>query len=109
MTPGREHDERHDAEAPVEQEEPADRRQQRQRVDDERRQPLVEHVRERVDVARQARDDPAGLLLREVAKREPREMVEQVAPQFEHHPLTDPGEHQPRRRAEQPGGGPTPT
>ena len=33
-------------------------------------------------------------------------MVEQVAPQFEHHPLTDAGEHEPRRRAEQPGGEP---
>ena len=31
--------------------------------DDERRQALVEHVRERVDVARQPRDDPARLLL----------------------------------------------
>ena len=101
---GRQHDERHDAEAPVEQEEAADRREQRQRVDDERRQALVEHVREGVDVARQARDDPAGLLLREVAQRERGEVVEQVAPQLEHHPLADPGEHEPGRRAEQPGG-----
>ena len=100
---GRQHDQRDDAEAPVEQEEAADRREQRQRVDDERRQALVEHVRERVDVARQARDDPAGLLLREVAQRERGEVVEEVAAQLEHDPLPDPGQHQPGRRAEQPG------
>ena len=56
---------------------------QRQRVDDERRQPLREDVRERVDVGRQSRDDPAGLLLREVAERQPRQVVEQVLAQAE--------------------------
>ena len=64
--PGRGDDERDEAEAPVEQEEADDRCDERQAVDDERRQALVEHVRERVHVARQAGDDPAGLLLREV-------------------------------------------
>ena len=101
--PGRQHDQRHDAEAPVEQEQAADRREQRERVDDERRQALVEHVGDRVDVARQPRDDPAGLLLREVAERERGEVVEEVAAQVEHDLLADAGQHQPRRRAEHPG------
>ena len=57
----------------------------------------------RVDVARQPRDDPAGLLLREVAERERGEVVEEVAAQVEHDLLADAGEHQPRRRAEDPG------
>ena len=52
--PGRQHAERDEPEAPVEQEEPADGGDERQRVDDERRQALVEDVRERVDVARSA-------------------------------------------------------
>jgi hypothetical protein len=59
-----------EAEPPVEDEQPADCRDQRQRVHDERRQTLVEDIRERIDVARQASDDPAGFLLREVAQRE---------------------------------------
>ena len=99
----RQHDERDDAQAPVEQEEPADRGEERQRVDDERRQSLVEHVREGVDVARQPGDDPARLLLGEVAERQRREVVEEVAAQVEHDLLADPGQHQPRRRAEDPG------
>ena len=98
----RQDDERHDAEAPVEQEQAADRGDERHRVDDERRQALVEDVREGVDVARQAGDDPAGLLLREVPERERREVLEEVAAQVEHHLLPDPGQHQPRRRAEDP-------
>ena len=100
--PRRQHEQRDEPEAPVEQEQAADRGDERQRVHDERRQPLVEHVGERVDVARQARDDPARLLLREVPERERREVVEEVAPELEHHPLPDAGEHQPRRRAEDP-------
>ena len=40
------------AEPPVEDEEADDRGDQRERVDDERRQPLRQDVRERVDVAR---------------------------------------------------------
>ncbi len=90
-------------EAPVEEEQAADRRDERERVDDERRQSLVEHVRERVDVARQARDDPARLLLREVAERERGEVLEEVAAQVEHDLLADPGEHEPGRRPEHPG------
>ena len=85
----REDAERHEPQPPVEQEEAADRREERQRVDDERRQSLVEDVRERVDVARQARDDPARLLLREVAQRERRQVLEEVAAQLEHDPLAD--------------------
>ena len=100
---GRQHDQCDHAEAPVEQEEAADSREQRQRVDDERRQALVEHVRQRVDVARQARDDPARLLLREVAQRERGEVVEEVPAQLEHDPLPDSGQHEPGRRAEHPG------
>ena len=64
----RQDDERDEPEAPVEDEEAADRREQRQRVDDECRQSLREDVGEGVDVRGEARDDPAGLLLREVAQ-----------------------------------------
>ena len=98
----RQDEQRDEPEPPVEQEEAADRRDQGERVDDERRQPLVEHVRERVDVARQARDDPARLLLGEVPQRERREVLEQVAAELEHDPLADRREHQPGRRAEEP-------
>ena len=38
----------------------------------------------------------------EVAERERGQVLEEVAPEVEHHPLTDAGEHQPRRRAEHP-------
>ena len=54
--------------------------------------PCERTSRDRVDVARQARDDPARLLLREVAQREPGQVVEEVAAQPEHHPLAEPGE-----------------
>ena len=60
------------AEPPVEDVQPDDRRDQRQAVRDERREALAEDVGERVDVARQARDDPARALLREVAERQAR-------------------------------------
>ena len=56
--------------------------------------PCVEDVGEGVDVARQARDDPAGLLLaRSSAATATVRWLEQVAAQLEHHPLAD------RRRA----------
>ena len=108
LEPARDHDRRREdaegdePEPPVEQEEPADRGDERERVDDERRQALVEHVGERVDVAVQPRDDPAGLLLREVAQRQRREVVEEVAPQLEHDPLADAREPEPRPRPEHP-------
>ena len=102
--PGREHAHRDEAEPPVEQEEAGDGGDQRQRVDDERRQALVEDVRERVDVARQPRDDPAGLLLREVAERQRGQVVEEVAAQLEHDALADAGEAEPGGGAENPGG-----
>ena len=60
--------------------------------DDERRHALREDVGDGVDVARQPGDDPARLLLREVAEREPGQVVEEVAAQAEHDPLADPGE-----------------
>ena len=63
----------------------ADRGDQVSDVDDERRQALVEHVREGVDVARQARDDPARLLLREVAQRERVRWSKRSRAQVEHH------------------------
>ena len=44
-----------------------------------------------------------GLLLREVPERERGEVVEEVAAQVEHDLLADPGQHQPGRRAEDPG------
>ena len=100
--PRRQHEQGDEAEAPVEQEQAADRGDEGQRVHDEGRQALVEHVGERVDVARQPGDDPARLLLREVPERERREVLEEVAPEVEHHPLADAGEHEPRRRPEDP-------
>ena len=54
---------------------------QREAVGDERREPLGEHVGERVDVAREAGDDPARSLLGEVAERERGEVVEEVLAQ----------------------------
>ena len=60
------------------------RRGQEDDVRDEGRHALREDVRDRVDVARQARDDPARLLLREVAEREAGQVVEEVAPQADH-------------------------
>ena len=103
--PGREDEQGDEAEAPVEQEQASDRGDQGQRVHDEGRQPLVEHIRERVDVAREARDDPAGLLLGEVAERQGRQVLEQVAAEVEHHALPDAREQEPGRRAERPGDG----
>ena len=99
---GREHAQRDEPEAPVEQEETGDGGDERQRVDDQRRQSLVEDVRERVDVAVQARDDPARLLLREVPQRKRGEMVEEVASKLEHDPLADAREPEPGQRAEHP-------
>ena len=93
------------AEAPVEDEEPDDRREQRQRVDDERRQALGEDVRERVDVRGDPGDDPAGLLLREVLQRQSGQVVEEVFAQSEHHVLADSREPAYERRLEDPGEG----
>ena len=103
---GRQDDQRDDPESPVENEQPDDRGHERHGVDDQRCQPLVEHVRERVDVARQPRNDPARLLLREVPQGEGGEVLEEVATEIEHDLLSDPREHQPRRRPDDPGGGP---
>ena len=95
--------ERDEPEPPVEHEQPDDRREERQRVDDERRQALREHIRQRVDVRGQARDDPARLLLREVAQRQRRQVVEEVAAQPEHDALADAGEAAHERRLQHPG------
>ena len=84
-----EHDE---AESPVGDQQGDHRGRQQHEVRDERRHALREDVRDGVDVARQPRDDPARLLLREVAQREAGQMVEEVAPQPDHHALADAGE-----------------
>ena len=94
--------ERDEPEPPVEDEQPDDRGEQRQRVDDERRQPLRQDVRERVDVGGEARDDPAGLLLREVAQRQRRQVVEEVVAQAEHDVLADAREPAHERRLQHP-------
>ena len=94
--------ERDETEAPVEDEQADDRGEQRERVDDERGQPLREHVRERVDVGGEPRDDPARLLLREVAQRERRQVIEEVAAQAEHDVLADAGEPAHERRLQHP-------
>ncbi len=100
--PRRQDDERHHTQAPVEQEQPTDGGHERHRVDDERRQALVQDIREGVDVTRQAGDDPAGLLLGEVPQRQRRQVLEEVAAKVEHDLLPDAGQHQPCRRAEEP-------
>ena len=82
----RQDDERDEPEAPVGDEERDDRRRQEDDVRDEGRHPLREDVGDRVDVARETRDDPARLLLREVAEREAGEVVEEVPPQADHDP-----------------------
>ena len=74
-------------------------------VRDERRHALREHVGDGVDVARQARDDPARLLLREVAKRESRQVVEEVAPEPDHDRLADRGEPADEHGLEDPADG----
>ena len=85
-------------EPPVGDEERGERSRKEHDVRDERRHPLREHVGDRVDVARQPGDDPAGLLLREVAEGEPGQMVEEVAAQADRDLLAETGE-----AADQPG------
>ncbi len=82
--------ERDQPEAPVDDQQRRNRGRQEDQVRDERRHPLRERVRDGVDVTRQPGDDPAGLLLREVAERESRQVVEEVAPQADHDRLPDP-------------------
>ena len=67
--------------------------------------PCESTSRDGVDVARQARDDPARLLLREVAERQPGQMVEEVAAQAEHDPLADAGEPADQQRLQHPARG----
>ena len=81
------------------------RAREREHVADERREPLGEHVGERVDVVRDARDDPARALLREVAQRERREVPEEVLAQAQHDQLAELREAQDQERADEPGGG----
>ena len=110
LEPARQHDrrrqdhERDEAEPPVEDEEADHRAEQGEAVRDEGRQALREHVRDGVDVRGEARDDPARLLLAEVAQRERGEVAEQVAADVEHDPLADPGEAAGEVGAEPPGG-----
>ena len=100
---GRQDHERDEAEPPVEDEEPDHRAEQREAVRDEGRQALREHVRDGVDVGGEPRDDPARLLLAEVAQRERGEVAEQVAADVEHDSLADPGEAAGEVGAERPG------
>ena len=67
------------AEPPVEDEERRSGRRQLSEFGDERREPLREDVRERVDVARQPRDDPAGALLARSSAARARQVLEEVA------------------------------
>ena len=96
----RQHDERDHAEPPVVDEHRGDGRREQHAVGDESREALRQHVGDGVDVARQPGDDPARALLGEVAQRERREMVEQLAAQPEHHLLAQP-RHAPDHEAEQ--------
>src|SRR5581483_266418 len=54
------------------------------------------------DVGGEPGDDPAGLLLREVAEREPGEVVEEVAAEAERHPLPETGEPADQPRLQDP-------
>ena len=96
----RQHDERDHAEPPVVDEQRGDGCREQHAVGDEGREALRQHVGDRVDVARQPGDDPAGALLGEVAQRERREVVEQLAAQSEHHLLAQ-TRHPPDDEAEQ--------
>ena len=89
---GREDCEHDEAQSPVGDEQRRERRREEDDIRDERRHPLGKDVADGVDVARQAGDDPARLLLREVPERQAGEVVEQIAAQAEHHALADAGE-----------------
>ncbi len=96
LEPAREHERRRQdhhrdkAQPPVDHEEHDHGRRQEHDVRDEGRQALGERVRDRVHVAGHPGDDPARPLLREVAQRERRQMVEEVAAQAEDDALADP-------------------
>ncbi len=76
---------------------------ERQDVADERREALREHVGERIDVVRDARDDPARALLREVALRERREVLEEVLAQPQDDQLAELRQAEDEERADEPG------
>src|SRR2546423_472826 len=102
----RRHDREDDeAEPPVCDQQGRERGRQEHDVRDEGRHALREDVRDRVHVARQPGDDPPGLLLREVAEREPRQVVEEVAAQAQHHALPEAGETADEDRLEDPAAG----
>jgi hypothetical protein len=63
---------------------------EREAVGDERRDAVGDELVERVDVVRQARDDPAGLLPAEEVERQLLDVREQRAPQVEHDALSHP-------------------
>ena len=94
--------ERDERQPPVVDEERDQRRRQEDHVRDERGEALGEDVRERVDVARQPRDDPARPLFGEVAQRERGQVVEEVAAEAEHDRLPDSGERADEEAGEQP-------
>ena len=96
---------RREREPPVEDRQGDHRAGQREHVADERREPLREHVGERVHVVRDARDDPARALLREVAQRERREVPEEMLAQPQHDQLAELREAEDQERADEPGGG----
>ena len=110
LEPAREHErrrqdhERDEPEPPVEDEEADHGGDERQRVGDERRQSLREDVRDRVDVRREPRDDPAGALLGEVAERQRGQVLEEMLAQREHDRLADAREAADHRRREHPRG-----
>src|ERR1700730_2171708 len=91
-----------EAEPPVRNQQGDHRSGQQDHVRDERRHALREDVGDRVDVARQSRDDPARFLLREVPERQTRQVIEKVLAQPEHHPLPEPGETAYEHGLEQP-------
>ncbi len=79
----------HECEAPVDDEQRDDRTDERRRCDGERDDALAEDLGDRLDVAGQAGDDRSGSRPGEIAKRELREVVEQVAPDPEHDLLSE--------------------
>ena len=62
-----------------------------QRVLDGRVEPVGDELLERVDVVRQARDQPAGAVALEVAELERLDVREEVAAEVGEHALADPG------------------
>ena len=99
----RQHDERGEREAPVEEEQDDDRPEQRQRVLDQAREAVGDELVERLDVVRQPADDHACAVSLVEAEREPLQVAEERVPQVGQDPLARPAREVRLRRGRQDG------